>query len=173
MWPTSTHNKKLEPEGCNGAHYHNTFSGFGYCGTLLTDDSASVWNLSLFIQDAFQTSTWHTSLSEEPWKPPNYQLYPLRVLTFTKDRQIFVCVWVTFGGRDLNKVRRSLLAISSEIPTEPSWEPSTSLWWQQAGTVLWVFVAVLEQCLIGELPIITVRNRAIYFLKITYNTCKY
>lgn len=90
MWPTSTHNKKLEPEGCNGAHYHNTFSGFGYCGTLLTDDSASVWNLSLFIQDSFQTSTWHTSLSEEPWKPPNYQLCPLRVLTFTKDRQIFV-----------------------------------------------------------------------------------
>lgn len=126
----------------------------------------------LFIQESFQISTWLTKLFEESWKPPNYQLCPLE--SWHSQKAARFLLWVTSGSRDLNKVRKSLSDISSGISAEPSWEPSTSLRWQQAFTVPWASVAMLGQCLIGELPKIALRNHAIFhILKVTYNTYKF
>ena len=110
----------------------------------------------LFIQESFQISMWLTKLFEEPWKPQITNYAPLESWHSQKAGRFLLRV--TSGSRDLNKVRKSLSDISSGISAEPSWEPSTSLRWQQAFTVPWASVAVLGQCLLGELPKIAIRS---------------
>lgn len=124
MWSLSIHEKKLEPERCNRVHYHNTYSGFWLRDRYSLVTQSQSGTCELFIQESFQTSTWHTNLFDEPWKHPNYQLCPLKFLLFITDRQI------SFVGnfcRKRFKQRTNLSDISSELPIEPSWEPAISL----------------------------------------------